>query len=195
MVTMSWSDDMRCLYCDGKLPLYRKIAHGQFCSATHRKAYWQEQERLAVERLSQTHTTLTAGRLSREADLLPARTPRIEYWQGFGEEVALSGYMRESPRPQLLLVPSMPIADPPAYDLERHPEKPGWSTPEHIASRVPQIGMTGQIVGTTGFIGPEAGLSNEEWAKKAARKDYGGGKTSHFEREAFPYEKRVSIGA
>src|SRR5579864_5150330 len=57
---MSWSDDMRCLHCDGKLPLYRKITNGQFCSASHRRAYWKEQERLAVERLSQTHDTLRA---------------------------------------------------------------------------------------------------------------------------------------
>lgn len=57
---MSWADDIRCLYCDGRLPLYRKITNGQFCSAAHRKAYWQEQERLAVERLHQTHDSLRA---------------------------------------------------------------------------------------------------------------------------------------
>ncbi len=57
---MSWSDDTRCLYCDGRLPLYRKLTNGQFCSAAHGKAYWQEQERLAVERLHQTHSTLRA---------------------------------------------------------------------------------------------------------------------------------------
>jgi hypothetical protein len=57
---MSWSDDMRCLHCDGKLPLYRKITNGQFCSAGHRRDYWKEQERLAVERLSQTHDSLRA---------------------------------------------------------------------------------------------------------------------------------------
>src|ERR1700690_3184443 len=59
---MSWSDDTRCLHCDGKLPLYRKVTSGQFCSAAHRKAYWQEQERLAVERLHQTHNSLRAFR-------------------------------------------------------------------------------------------------------------------------------------
>src|SRR6266853_3160318 len=57
---MSWTDDMRCLHCDGKLPLYRKITNGQFCSAAHRRDYWKEQERLAVERLSQTHDSLRA---------------------------------------------------------------------------------------------------------------------------------------
>jgi hypothetical protein len=44
------------------LPLYRKITNGQFCSAAHRKAYWVEQERLAVERLHQTHDSLHAYR-------------------------------------------------------------------------------------------------------------------------------------
>jgi hypothetical protein len=60
MEAMPWSDDTRCLYCDGKLPLYRKLTSGQFCSAAHHKAYWQEQERLAVERLHQTHDSLKA---------------------------------------------------------------------------------------------------------------------------------------
>ena len=59
---MAWSDNVRCLHCDGKLPLYRKITSGQFCSAVHRKAYWQDQERLAVERLHQTHDSLRAYR-------------------------------------------------------------------------------------------------------------------------------------
>ena len=63
MGTMSWSDDTRCLYCEGRLPLYRKVTHGQFCSTAHRKSYWQEQERLAIERLHQTHDTLRSYRL------------------------------------------------------------------------------------------------------------------------------------
>ena len=66
---MPWSDDIRCLYCDGRLPLYRKITNGQFCSTAHRKAYWQEQERLAVERLHQTHDTLRAYRPSINLDI------------------------------------------------------------------------------------------------------------------------------
>jgi len=62
MELMSWSDETRCLHCDGKLPLYRKLTSGQFCSAGHRKAYWKEQERLAIERLHQTHDSLRAYR-------------------------------------------------------------------------------------------------------------------------------------
>jgi hypothetical protein len=58
---MSWSDDMRCLYCDGKLPAFRKIANGQFCSATHQRAYWKKQELMAVERLTRTDESLRAA--------------------------------------------------------------------------------------------------------------------------------------
>src|SRR5579871_3276003 len=52
---MSWADDIRCLYCDGKLPLYKKITNGQFCSSAHQKAYWHDQERLALERLRDSY--------------------------------------------------------------------------------------------------------------------------------------------
>ncbi|MDP9112542.1 MAG: hypothetical protein M3O20_02540 [Acidobacteriota bacterium] len=57
---MAWSGNLRCLHCDGKLPLYRKLTSGQFCSKAHSDAYWQEQHRLAVERLHQTHDSLRA---------------------------------------------------------------------------------------------------------------------------------------
>jgi len=59
---MAWSGNLRCLYCDGKLPLYRKLTSGQFCSTAHSKAYWEDQQRLAVERLHQTHDSLRAYR-------------------------------------------------------------------------------------------------------------------------------------
>ena len=75
---MSWSDDTRCLHCDGKLPLYRKITSGQFCSAGHRKAYWLEQERLAVERLHQTHDSLRAYRPAEALEPTPRRAPYRE---------------------------------------------------------------------------------------------------------------------
>src|SRR5665213_1017634 len=67
---MAWSGNLRCLHCDGKLPLYRKLTSGQFCSKAHSDAYWQEQERLAVERLHQTHDSLRAYRAP--ADTLEA---------------------------------------------------------------------------------------------------------------------------
>jgi hypothetical protein len=67
---MSWSDDTRCLYCDGKLPLYRKLTNGQFCSTPHQKAYWKEQERLAVEVLHRTHDALMAYRPQEDVELI-----------------------------------------------------------------------------------------------------------------------------
>jgi len=72
MEGMSWSDDTRCLYCEGRLPLYRKITHGQFCSSAHRKAYWQEHERLALERLHEAHSSLRSYRpLEATQEVLP----------------------------------------------------------------------------------------------------------------------------
>ena len=58
---MSWSSDIRCLYCDGKLPLYKNHERA-ILLLTHRKVYWQEQERLGVERLHETHDSLRAFR-------------------------------------------------------------------------------------------------------------------------------------
>jgi hypothetical protein len=82
MESMSWTDDTRCLYCEGRLPLYRKITHGQFCSSAHRKAYWQEHERLAVERLHQTHSSLRSYR-SLEVQ------QEVEQGEGVQQEVAI----------------------------------------------------------------------------------------------------------
>src|SRR5487761_1955734 len=67
---MSWTGDLRCLYCDGKLPLFRKHTSGQFCSAQHRKLYWEEQERLGLERLHQTHNSPRAVQVPEEGPTL-----------------------------------------------------------------------------------------------------------------------------
>jgi hypothetical protein len=81
MEGMSWSDDTRCLYCEGRLPLYRKITHGQFCSSAHRKSYWQEHERLALERLHESHSSLRSYRpveATQEASQQNAAYPDLE---------------------------------------------------------------------------------------------------------------------
>ncbi|MEO5923926.1 MAG: hypothetical protein ABIR70_08880 [Bryobacteraceae bacterium] len=77
---MSWSDDTRCLFCDGKLPLFRKLAQGQFCSKVHQEAYWKEQDQLAVQVLHRTHDALQAYKpaASIESILGPAATPAAE---------------------------------------------------------------------------------------------------------------------
>src|SRR5580658_5705194 len=133
---MSWSDDMRCLYCDGKLPLYRKITHGQFCSAAHRKAYWQEQERLAVERLHQTHTSLKAFRppATVESILGTDPGPAAELTPASTE---LSGFVPAVLYPQSQGAPRMLVADPLAFDPERIPGKPEWAIPESPVRSVP----------------------------------------------------------
>jgi hypothetical protein len=88
---------MRCLYCDGKLPLYRKIASGQFCSAGHRRQYWKEQERLAVERLSQTHDSLRAYRPEGAATALDAAlAANPSHLESLEREAAVQDFARTS---------------------------------------------------------------------------------------------------
>jgi len=130
---MSWVSDVRCLYCDGKLPLYRKITNGQFCSTPHRKLYWQEQERLAVERLHQTHDSLRA-----------IRPPE-------GVQAILGTVVEEIPAPSGIIQPvvtakfdeslSRTAGDAYAYDSEIHPRTPFWApqiaTPSEVEPPAP----------------------------------------------------------
>jgi hypothetical protein len=134
---MSWSDDMRCLYCDGKLPLYRKITHGQFCSTAHRKAYWQEQERLAVERLHQTHNSLRAYRpaVPAEAILGPAEATVAEL-----ASEQLSGFITTLLVPQGGDGPRMIVTDPVFYELEQSLDAPVWTLPELRPRELPVAG-------------------------------------------------------
>ncbi|MEQ1884997.1 MAG: hypothetical protein ABL967_08045 [Bryobacteraceae bacterium] len=64
--------------------MFRKLTSGQFCSAAHAKAYWKEQERLAVERLHQTHDSLMAYRPAGaiEAILGPGAADNLYYKDG-----------------------------------------------------------------------------------------------------------------
>ena len=119
---MSWSSDIRCLYCDGKLPLYRKITNGQFCSTAHRKLYWQEQERLGVERLHQTHDSLRAFRPAEGVEAIlgypmpepPAPPPP-------------SGIIAATVEPKYDDTPSLVASDPFIYESELVPQTPLWA--------------------------------------------------------------------
>jgi hypothetical protein len=54
MELMSWGTALRCLHCNSQLPLIRKLTDGQFCSAQHRREYWENQQKLGMERLLET---------------------------------------------------------------------------------------------------------------------------------------------
>lgn len=141
---MSWSDDMRCLYCDGKLPLYRKITSGQFCSSAHRKAYWQEQERLAVERLHQTHNSLRAYRppVAPEAILGEALAPPP---QGPPEpalkDPAMSGFAPANVPPQHAQ-PRMIVAGSEASAAEWDHSHPAWDQSAGAYFNLPEAGFS-----------------------------------------------------
>jgi hypothetical protein len=116
---MSWSEDMRCLYCDGKLPVYRKITNGQFCSSVHQRAYWKQQEALAVERLSRTHESLLASLPQDPA--VAALTPPLHH--GLISErrqrphAAMEKLARQAAAPEpIRLAEYLPNAEPAASD-------------------------------------------------------------------------------
>jgi len=138
MGSMAWSNDMRCLYCDGKLPLYRKITNGQFCSAAHRKAYWQDQQQLALERLHQTHTSLRAvcPPVSEEAILGPS-VPEVTELSGFLYDLRMY--------PPELASDPMPgmsgFVD--VWETEFGPVIPLWSTPWTMGGVLPEAGLLG----------------------------------------------------
>jgi len=148
---MSWSDDTRCLFCEGKLPLYRKVTHGQFCSSAHRKSYWQEQERLALERLQQSHITLSSNRplvaedpiarpefkappLVSAAFEAPVGIPVPEEVSSFAPDETipeLSGMLHQQFEARSGDVPDRIVADPFEYDLTSQPLPPSavWAAP------------------------------------------------------------------
>jgi hypothetical protein len=128
---MSWSVDMRCLYCDGKLPLYRKITHGQFCSTAHRKAYWLEQEQLAVERLHQTHNSLRAYRPQVQPELILGPT----------EPTELGRFVPEVLVPFRSQVAQMVIADAPDFVIDCRPEGPVLNVPAFVSRNIDAAGL------------------------------------------------------
>ena len=118
---MSWSSDIRCLYCDGKLPLYRKITNGQFCSAAHRRSYWQEQERLGVERLHQTHDSLRAYRAPEGAEAILGHYTLPPPPPAPAEMIATAIEAKQDERPRIA------AADPYAYESDLAPQTPLWA--------------------------------------------------------------------
>jgi len=149
MGSMSWSDDTRCLYCEGKLPLYRKVTHGQFCSSAHRKSYWQEQERLALERLQQSHITLSAnrppiaedpiGRVELKAPPLASRAIEAPAYIPVQEEAPqvdfavpdMGGMLLQQVEARSGNVADRIVADPIEYDAVSQPLPPSvvWGAP------------------------------------------------------------------
>jgi hypothetical protein len=145
---MSWADDIRCLYCDGRLPLYRKITNGQFCSSAHRKAYWQEQERLAVERLHQTHDSLHAYRPAGGIESILGRTFLTDgLTEGQEAELpaALVSPVETAPEPErpwwLLLVNQGQIPEP-GLIADPVPAQPRWPSDGLAASNPEPVEYT-----------------------------------------------------
>src|SRR5581483_2898203 len=87
-----------------------KITNGQFCSTAHRKAYWSEQERLAVERLHQTHDSLRAYRPQGNVEAILGQT---------------------EPEPEAQPAPALTLVEMP------QPEERPWWLPQVNAGQLP----------------------------------------------------------
>src|SRR6185369_14624469 len=104
---MGWANHARCLHCGVNLPLYRKITDGEFCSAAHRKAFQEDQSRLAIQRLMETQQMCNRVTDAVRADSLAPGTP---------------SELIESPRCQPVdMAPAFVAADPLAYDFAGRP--------------------------------------------------------------------------
>lgn len=136
---MSWSDDTRCLFCDGKLPLFRKLAQGQFCSKPHQEAYWKEQDQLAVQALHRTHDALQAYKTATpiESILGPSAVPapapppplpsdHIPELQGLQRQAGLNRAIAPSEA-------KIAAADPVEYELRPLAATPSVSRTEETA--------------------------------------------------------------
>jgi len=148
---MSWSDDTRCLFCDGKLPLFRKLAQGQFCSKVHQEAYWKEQDQLAVQVLHRTHDALQAykpavpiesilGPVAAPPPSAPPSVPPV-----FVDTVPeLQGLTRQPGLDQPISPPAFGIiaADPVEYEVHRRATAP--SNP--LANPVSQLDRLAALV-------------------------------------------------
>lgn len=137
---MSWASDIRCLYCDGRLPLYRKITNGQFCSTAHRKSYWQEQERLGVERLHQTHDSLRAFRPVEGALAILGQQMVEEQMPGGATIPPVAPNYDESPA-----IASNPFS----YEADVAPQAPLWA-PQIAADS--NVEAPAPVAGFIGFI-------------------------------------------
>ncbi len=146
---MSWSNDVRCLYCDGRLPLFRKIVNGQFCSTQHRKLYWQEQERLGVERLHQTHDSLRAIRPPEGVQAILGRAIPEAPEEQF-QAPAPSGTIVPPPSAMLALKFDEPFspAEPDSLsdESELQPRAPLWAPQAEAAKEVEAPGPVADFI-------------------------------------------------
>jgi len=165
---MAWADEARCLHCNGKLPLFRKLRNGQFCSAQHEKEYWAEQERLAVEVLHRTHDVLMAYKPLDDVELIIG--PAVD-WHGTA-----------TPEPPRVQAPQVSAAQniPPAELSSPEPDSRESARPEPAISEA----IPAEIAGFLQSVQPEQ--CAPIW----------GGSPAMFVEDPSPYEVlQVDLGA
>ncbi len=102
---------MVCLHCGKKLSVVKKLTTGEFCSAAHKKAYLQEQERFALARLLENQQRL-GGKSPDVGGRPAARKPGKTKGRGTENETPVEGaYLSEqvhaSTGPRYLAIPEV----------------------------------------------------------------------------------------
>ena len=133
---MGWANQARCLQCGVRLPLLRKLTDGDFCSAAHRKVFQEDQSRLAVERLMESHkqcnrvTTEVRSNIEREQLVLqgPPMAPAVKMFVAHSSEPSWG----------------MLALDPLAYDFPSTPSIPhtDCTQQDRILPRAPSASIS-----------------------------------------------------
>lgn len=173
---MAKSGSSRCLHCGARLPLYRQLTEAGFCSSAHRKAYTDDQARLAVERLLENQQMLArASEEVRELRLMAEAVAELPELEPFVPapvfedcpEATIIPILDEPPQAQLarpalppvaMKTPDLVAADPIAYDLPAgKPRKP--AAPELLFSTVLPETQGLLDIRPEAFSGPGSGLT------------------------------------
>ncbi len=91
--------------------MFRKMAHGHFCSESHRKAYQDEQEQLVLARLAEAPSPRAVQ---------PSNSTLIDFavWEDTDKSLPMQGLLRSSLTIVLGETPQMVSVDPVTYDAE-----------------------------------------------------------------------------
>ena len=127
---------MRCLYCQKRIPLLRKLSSGEYCSDEHRLRFLAEQERMALARLveAQQRFSEEAIHVARISAISEEEYPPALFFMPDGPWARADGHDRES------TVESEPPEA--AATLPRYESKPAaarWKPMQLLRSRVAPV--------------------------------------------------------
>ncbi len=157
---------MDCLHCGKKLSMVKKLTTGEFCSAAHKKAYLQEQEKSALARLLENQDRLV-GKAP-----VPEKKDLLEVEREAARARAAKRALRSKTKPQESLPDSAVPAEgeflPEAVTASEGPKYlalPDSQVALHVDPVLPEFGaaMTGVLSADVALDGAKSsGEANQE---------------------------------